>query len=81
MGSDRCGWTDGRLAAHDVLKIALAAIRHRLRLPDMTGTELMTKAHRLDAGAKRALLTGWGDRSVGDRLVGRPSSARSTTGA
>jgi DNA-binding LytR/AlgR family response regulator len=35
------------------------------RLPHMTGIELLTKAHGLDPAAKRALLTGWGDRLVG----------------
>ncbi len=40
-----------------------------LRLPDMSGIELMSRVHGLDPAAKRALLTGWGDRQVGDRLV------------
>jgi thioredoxin reductase (NADPH) len=40
-----------------------------LRLPDMTGIELLAEVHGLDRAAKRALLTGWGDRLVGDRLV------------
>ena len=35
----------------------------------MTGIELLTKVHELDPAAKRALLTGWGDLEVGDRLV------------
>ena len=38
-------------------------------MPDMTGIELLTKVHELDPAAKRALLTGWGDLEVGDRLV------------
>src|SRR5829696_6885057 len=38
-------------------------------MPDMTGIELLTKVHALDPAAKRALLTGWGDLKVGDRLV------------
>jgi len=38
-------------------------------MPDMTGIELLTKVHALDPAAKRALLTGWGDLQVGDRLV------------
>jgi CheY-like chemotaxis protein len=40
-----------------------------LWMPDMTGIELLTKVHALDPAAKRALLTGWGDLQVGDRLV------------
>jgi thioredoxin reductase (NADPH) len=40
-----------------------------LRLPDMTGIELLTKVRVLEPAAKRALLTGWGDLQVGDRLV------------
>ena len=40
-----------------------------LRLPDMSGIELMARAHGLEPAAKRALLTGWGDKQVGDRLV------------
>jgi thioredoxin reductase (NADPH) len=38
-------------------------------MPDMTGIELLTKVHGLEPAAKRALLTGWGDLQVGDRLV------------
>jgi thioredoxin reductase (NADPH) len=38
-------------------------------MPDMTGIELLAKVHGLDPAAKRALLTGWGDLEVGDRLV------------
>ena len=38
-------------------------------MPDMTGIELLTKVHELEPAAKRALLTGWGDLQVGDRLV------------
>jgi thioredoxin reductase (NADPH) len=38
-------------------------------MPDMTGIELLTKVHGLEPAAKRALLTGWGDLEVGDRLV------------
>jgi thioredoxin reductase (NADPH) len=38
-------------------------------MPDMSGIELLTKVHTLDPAAKRALLTGWGDLKVGDRLV------------
>jgi thioredoxin reductase (NADPH) len=47
----------------------VALVLADLWMPDMTGIELLTKAHALDPAAKRALLTGWGDRQVGDRLV------------
>jgi thioredoxin reductase (NADPH) len=47
----------------------VALVLADLRLPDMSGTELMARVHGLDPAAKRALLTGWGDRQVGDQLV------------
>jgi thioredoxin reductase (NADPH) len=47
----------------------VALVLADLRLPDMSGTELMASVHGLDPAAKRALLTGWGDRQVGDQLV------------
>src|SRR5918999_2190321 len=47
----------------------VALVLADLRLPDMSGTEVLAKAHGLDPAAKRALLTGWGDRQVGARLV------------
>jgi len=47
----------------------VALVLADLWMPDMTGIELLTKVHALDPAAKRALLTGWGDLQVGDRLV------------
>jgi thioredoxin reductase (NADPH) len=47
----------------------VALVLADLWMPDMTGIELLTKAHGLDPAAKRALVTGWGDLQVGDRLV------------
>jgi thioredoxin reductase (NADPH) len=47
----------------------VALVLADLWMPDMTGIELLTKAHALEPAAKRALLTGWGDMRVGDRLV------------
>jgi thioredoxin reductase (NADPH) len=47
----------------------VALVLADLWMPDMTGIELLTKAHRLDPAAKRALVTGWGDLQVGGRLV------------
>jgi thioredoxin reductase (NADPH) len=47
----------------------MALVLADLRLPDMSGIDLMAKVHGLAPGAKRALLTGWGDLEVGDRLV------------
>jgi thioredoxin reductase (NADPH) len=47
----------------------VALVLADLRLPDTNGIELLTKVHELDPAAKRALLTGWGDLQVGDRLV------------
>jgi thioredoxin reductase (NADPH) len=47
----------------------LALVLADLRLPDMTGIELLAEVHGLDRTAKRAVLTGWGDLQVGDRLV------------
>jgi thioredoxin reductase (NADPH) len=48
---------------------AVALVLADMWMPDMTGIELLTKAHALEPAAKRALLTGWGDMQVGDRLV------------
>jgi thioredoxin reductase (NADPH) len=47
----------------------VALVLADLRLPDMTGIELLARAHGLEPEAKRAVLTGWGDLEVGDRLV------------
>jgi thioredoxin reductase (NADPH) len=47
----------------------VALVLADLRLPDMSGTELLAKVHGLDPAAKRALLTCWGDLQVGNRLV------------
>jgi thioredoxin reductase (NADPH) len=47
----------------------VALVLADLWMPDMTGIELLTRVHALDPAAKRAVLTGWGDRLVGDRLV------------
>ena len=47
----------------------VALVLADLRLPDMSGIELLTRAHRLHPAAKRAVVTGWGDLEVGDRLV------------
>jgi YesN/AraC family two-component response regulator len=59
----------------------VALVLADLWMPDMTGIELLTKAHALEPAAKRALLTGWGDMRVVTVWSGRPSLARSTTGA
>ena len=40
-----------------------------LWMPDMTGMELLTRVRGPHPSAKRALLTGWGDRLVGDTMV------------
>jgi thioredoxin reductase (NADPH) len=47
----------------------VALVLADLWMLDMTGIELLTKVYALDPAAKRAVLTGWGDRLVGDRLV------------
>jgi thioredoxin reductase (NADPH) len=47
----------------------VALVLAGLRLPDMSGIELMARVHGLDPAAKRALLTHWGDLEVEDRLV------------
>src|ERR671915_138758 len=47
----------------------VALVLADLRLPDMSGIELMARVGGLDPAAKRALLTDWGDRQVGARLV------------
>lgn len=47
----------------------VALVLADLWMPDMSGIELLTKVRVLDPAAKRALLTGWGDLQVGDRLV------------
>jgi thioredoxin reductase (NADPH) len=47
----------------------VALVLADLRLADMSGIELMARVGGLDPAAKRALLTDWGDREVGARLV------------
>jgi thioredoxin reductase (NADPH) len=47
----------------------VALVLADLWMPDMTGIELLATVRVLDPAAKRALLTGWGDLQVGDRLV------------
>src|ERR671914_1695175 len=47
----------------------VALVLADLPLPDMSGIELMARVGGLDPAAKRALLTDWGDRQVGARLV------------
>jgi thioredoxin reductase (NADPH) len=47
----------------------VALVLADLRLTDMSGIDLLARVHGLDPAAKRALLTGWGDLQVGDRLV------------
>ena len=38
-------------------------------MPEMTGTELLGRAHELDRNAKRALLVEWGDRSSSPAIL------------
>src|ERR687891_197896 len=52
----------------------VALVLADLRLPDMTGIELLARAHGLEPEAKRAVLTGWGDLEVGrGRRPGPPA--------
>jgi thioredoxin reductase (NADPH) len=38
-------------------------------MPEMTGVELLGRAHEIDDAAKRALLVGWGDRSAAPTIL------------
>jgi thioredoxin reductase (NADPH) len=67
-----------RGSAHEALEL-LAGLKARCAeialviadqwMPEMEGVQLLGRAHRIDRGAKRALLVAWGDRRSGPTIL------------
>ncbi len=66
--------TSPRAALRDLISIksnggAIALVIADQWMPGMTGVEMLARAHRIDPGARRSLLVGWGDRAASSSIL------------